>query len=444
MPLFDLADHFQIVEGTAPVAVGAPHHGTRPNVDADLGTGPIALALAQRLKARAVVVHDLRRTVDVNKNPARLAPNVRAHALRYQNEMFHAEPRLVIEVHGHISGQYAIELSTGFDLDRSSPGDARFWDKLVRLKQALPAALSSRIGQAPRLGIYPLDRDVQKTATDTFTFQKIRRARNLTGAEWYGLHLELSAELRTSPQARSPAFVDALAEAFASAFQAVFEPLPSPDAALLTPSEQLEGATALISSQTLRVIRAPEKYASANVVVVHPRDLEALSALDGDAVILRHGHEELRSTITPSLTIRPGHAALPARVRGQISLSERNRVTIGRPAPMNSTPNRSKRPARFVAAFLRRDPQRWLWLSPADIERLGLRSDQSVQVQGQTQLHPLNATTVKPDETLLPGHASLSRGLQKPLLLSLGEVIALHMGAAQRMGNEFVVQTQPA
>ena len=99
MPLFDLADHFQIVEGTAPVAVGAPHHGTRPNVDADLGTGTIALELAQRLKARAVVVHDLRRKVDVNKNPARLAPNVRAHALRYQNEMFHAEPRLVIEVH---------------------------------------------------------------------------------------------------------------------------------------------------------------------------------------------------------------------------------------------------------------------------------------------------------------------------------------------------------
>jgi hypothetical protein len=444
MLLFDSADHFQISEGTAPIVVGAPHHGTRPNVNADLGTGPIALALAQRLKARAVVVSDLRRTVDVNKNPAHLASNVRAHALRYQNEMFRAAPRFVVEVHGQMSGQYAIELSTGFDLDRSSPGDACFWDKLVRLKQVLPAALSSKIGQAPTLGIYPLDRDVQKTATDTFTFQKIRRARNLAGAEWCGLHIELNAELRTSQQAKSPAFIDALAEAFASAFQTVFEPLPPADTTLPTHADQPDGTTALISSHMLRVIRAPEKYVSANVVVVHPSDLEALSALDGDAVILRHGHEELRSTITPSLTIQPGHAALPARVRRQISLGERSRVTIGRPAPINPTVNRSHQHARFVAAVLHRDQQRLLWLSPADIERLGLRRDQSVQVQGQAQLHPLNATIVKPDETLLPGRAAISHGLQKALLLSLGEVIALHVRAIKRMENELLAQTHPA
>jgi hypothetical protein len=311
MSLFDFADHFQIVEGELPIVVGAPHHGTRPNVDADRGTGPIALALAQRLNARAVIVSDLRRTADVNKDPTRLAFTVRAHALRYQNEMFRAMPPLVIEVHGHVSGQYAIELTTGFDLDPTAPSDMRFLQKLMQLKQTLPRLLSGKIGQSPTLGIYPLDRDVLKTATDTFTFQKIRRARNLTGAEWYGLHIELSAALRTSQQAQSAAFIAALADAFATAVQSVFDPLPAPDATIPAHVDQPDGVTALLAPRSLRVTRAPTQYVNANVVVVHPIDLETLGALDGDAVVLRHGYEELRSTITPSLTIRPNPLPCP-------------------------------------------------------------------------------------------------------------------------------------
>ena len=45
-------DPFQISTGSARVVVGAPHHGTRPEVDADLGSGPVALALADRLAGR--------------------------------------------------------------------------------------------------------------------------------------------------------------------------------------------------------------------------------------------------------------------------------------------------------------------------------------------------------------------------------------------------------
>jgi hypothetical protein len=428
MPLFDFADHFQIVEGDRPIVVGAPHNGTRPNVDADLGTGPIALVLAQRLNARAVIVSDLRRTVDVNKNPARLGSNVRVHALRYQNEMFYAAPRLIIEVHGHVSGQYAIELTTGFDLDPAAPGDARFLQKLMQLKQTLPRLLSGKIGQSPTLGIYPLDRDVLKTATDTFTFQKIRRARNLTGAEWYGLHIELNAELRTSPQAKSAAFIDALAEAFATALQTVFDPLPAPDAAIPTHADQPDGVTALLVPRSLRVTRAPDKYVSANVVVVHPIDLEALGALDGDAVVLRHGHEELRSTITPSLTIRPDHAALPARVRRQISLGERGAVLVGRPAPQNTMSGASNH-ALFIASELREERGRVVWLAPSEIQRLSLQSDRSIAVHAPAQLEPIDAIVLKADAALLLRRMAISRGVQKELLLSLGEVVAIKRSA---------------
>ena len=88
MLFFNRTDHFQIIPGVTPIVIGAPHHGTRPNVDADIGAGPIALALAARLNSRAVIVSDLCRTVDVNKNPANLGSRVRHHAIRYQNEMF--------------------------------------------------------------------------------------------------------------------------------------------------------------------------------------------------------------------------------------------------------------------------------------------------------------------------------------------------------------------
>jgi hypothetical protein len=424
MLLFNDADHFQMVEGRRPIAVGAPHHGTRPNVDADLGTGPIALALAQRLNARAVIVSDLRRTVDVNKNPARLALTGRAHALRYQNEMFRAAPPLIVEVHGHVGGQYAIELTPGFDLDPAAPGDVRFLQKLTQLKQTLPRLLSGKIGQSPTLGIYPLDRDVVKTATDTFTFQKIRRARNLTNAEWYGLHIELNAELRTSQQAKSSAFITALADAFGTALQSVFDPLPTPDAMIPARAGQRDGITALLASRTLRVTCAPDRYVSANVVVVHPDDLETLGALDGDVVILRHGYEELRSTITPSRTIRPNHAALPARVRRQIGLGERGSVVIGRPAPQN-TADGVNHHALFIVSELREERQRMVWLAPIEIQRLSLQPDRSIAVQAFAQRRPTDSIVLKADAALLPRRMAVSRRVQKELLLSIGEVVAI-------------------
>jgi hypothetical protein len=196
MNLLRLSDPFQIVPGSAPVAVGAPHHGARPSVDADWGTGPIALALAARLGGSSVVVSDLRRIVDVNKDPFSLDKGVRQHAVRYQNALFAGRPRLVVEIHGHSSGRYDIEVSTGFELDASIPAEASYLEKLTLLRRTLPEALENRLGRRPSVGVWPLDRDVEKTATNTFTFQKVRRVRHLAGLDWYGLHVELNAALR--------------------------------------------------------------------------------------------------------------------------------------------------------------------------------------------------------------------------------------------------------
>jgi hypothetical protein len=423
MPVFDVVDHFQLIEGGAPIAIGAPHHGTRPNVAADRGTGPIALALARALDARAVIVSDLRRTVDVNKQPARFSPRVRSHALRYQNELFRDQPRLVIEIHGHVSGQYPIEITTGFELDAASPGDARCLQQLSALKQALPIALSSRLGQTPGVGVWPLDRNVQKTATDTFTFQKIRRARHLIGVEWYGLHIELNAELRTTKQTQSKAFIKALADSLATSIQAAFEPLPALDALIPTQADRADGETTLLLPHTLRVVAAPEKYVGANVIVVNPIDLETLAALDGDAVIARHGLDELRSTITPSLIVRPGQAALPARVRRQINVSERGQIIVGRPGRANGQMAANDQ-SLFVIHALRAGRDRSIGLSSADIERAGLHPNMTAIVRGPTA-DQSSEMTVMAEDALPARRATLSRAALDQLVVTVGEVIAV-------------------
>ena len=419
MPLFKTTDPFHIVAGGAPIVVGAPHHGTRPNVEADLGTGPIALALAHALDARAVIVSDLRRTVDVNKDPLRLGANVRQHALRYQNELFRAGPRLILEIHGHVSGQYAVEITTGFDLDATAPGDARFLEKLAALKQALAGALSARLGHAPTLGLYPLDRDVKKTATDTFTFQKIRRARNLVGFEWYGLHIELNAPLRLK---QSADFVESLAGAFAASLRAAFDPLPL--ATALIPIRADQSTDTLLTPRTLSVTRAPEKHLTDNLALVHPDELTHLGALDGDTVILRNGYEEIQSRVAGLKTLRPGQVALPARIRRQINLNEHERVTIGRPG-MRSTPTVASSLSGFVVGEIRPARADCLWLAPAELSQLGLRPDAPLTLQGRPETESLSAVSLQTDPALSPRTAALSSSLTERLKLTLGEVVML-------------------
>ncbi|NOZ05187.1 MAG: hypothetical protein GXP41_02375 [Chloroflexi bacterium] len=409
------------------ISVGAPHHGTRPNVAADRETGPIAQALATQLHARAVVVSDLRRTVDVNKNPLTLGARVRHHALRYQNALFEQQPRLIIEVHGHVTGNYAVEVSSGFDLNPDAPADALYLAALDSLKQGLPVALAGRIGRRPSVGVYPLDRDVKNPATNTFTFQKIRRARQRAGMAWYGLHIELDAGLRTAESCKAAGYVDALANALATAIQAAFDPLLAGDdddvVGSLPPTFVERPADSRACK--LRAKSAPRKYAIGQVAVVHPEQLKVLNALEGDTLLLRHGDEEMRCTVVPSRTVRPGEVAMPARIRRQLGVGRWSHVTVRRSdrhsAP--AVPSTAAGGGYVVVQEQRAARDRHIWLSPGDAERLGLRAGEPLTLWGQPDVSPVSGVAWAGDDTLAARSAALSEPAMKSLLLTLGEVV---------------------
>lgn len=322
MNLLKPSDHFQIVLGPSPIAVGAPHHGSRPNVDADWGTGPIALALSARMGASCVVVTDMRHTVDVNKDPLSLTKRVRLHALRYQNALFANRPRLLVEIHGHVSGHYDIEVGSGFELDRTIQADIIYLEKLDQLRSRLPAAIENYVGVHPTVGVWPLDRDVEKTATNTFTFQKVRRARRLSGLEWYGLHIELNSALRFGNRSRMgsgkslpPQMVEMLPRALEAAIRSAFEPLPAQDVTIPIYKEPNTTPYIAVEEVTFMVSRSLEEHSTQNLVFLHPNELEVLGVLEGDPILLRSGDEELQSRVAISRLIKPGKAAWNQRQR---------------------------------------------------------------------------------------------------------------------------------
>jgi hypothetical protein len=425
-------DPFEIVPGRDPaggVAIGAPHHGTQPNTEADLGTGPIALALADRLGAHAVVVRDLRSTVDVNKNPLGHPPGLRQHATRYQDALFHGVPRLVIEIHGHISGRYAVEVSTGFDLDPQRGADAIFLEKLRLLKQSLTAALGSRVANQPSVGVYPLDRNVTKIATHTYTFQKVRRLRNLGGLEVYGLHIELNAELRTKLPGRNPVFIDTLVRGLGTSIQAAFDPLPPAGSCLPEEAGDPGLPLAVIARTTLSVARIPAEWVNSAQVLVHPKTLEELGGSPGNLVRLSNAGEALRTVIYASPAISLGQAALPARLRRLIGLSLGSPVIVGLLAPADvNDPDEDGQPVSLCES--RPSDGLRLWLAPSRLEALwsAPKSGETLLVAGQPSLPSLGGVQVTPDPALPDCLAAASPEVMAGLVLTLGEVIILRPG----------------
>jgi hypothetical protein len=431
-------DPFEIVPGRGPheaVAIGAPHHGTQPNTEADLGTGPIALALADRLGARAVVVRDLRSTVDVNKNPLTHPQDVRRLSIRYQDELFRGIPRLLIEIHGHVSGRYAVELSTGFELDPQRPADASFLEKLRLLKQSLTTALGSRVGNQPSVGLYPLDRNVTKIATHTYTFQKVRRLRNLGGLEVYGLHIELNAELRNNPPSRNPVFIDTLVRGLSASIQAAFDPLPPAGSCLTSEIVDPGPPLAVVARAPLSVARIPAQFVDSPQVIVHPQTLAILGGRPGDLVTLSNAGEQLRTTIHPSPLIPAGQAALPARLRRQIGLALGSAVTVGLLAPAAAVgvaaepdPGEDRQPLSVCET--RPGNGLRLWMSPTRLDRLqpALGAGAALLVVGQPSLPPLGDVQIASDPALPERLAAASQEVMDRLVLTLGEVITLRPG----------------
>jgi hypothetical protein len=421
-------DHFQLIEGKAPIVIGAPHHGTLPNVSADKGTGPIAFSLADQLQARAVIVHNLRHRVDVNKNPWSIQEKVRHFALEYQNGIFWFFPSLIIEVHGHASGKYDIELTTGFDLDPEMPEEAAYLDRLEKLKQDLSVELKKRAGQRITIGAFPLDRDVTKTATATFTFQKIRRARNLAGMNWYGLHVEINPELRANLKAR-----EALSMAFARSIRESFFPLPASEDRISTLSAHLGINWSILNSRSLVVCSAPHKFISRNVVVVNPEEMQRLAVQEEDGVLLSNQNERLRSAILSSSAVRKGMIALPARVRHQISAELGVGIVVSHITKEHTTgrENRSTGeknvdvPNNVVIARMRPERSNAIWLPPSMLQKLNLISGMRVSLHGQSQAPGLESLPVQVDAGLGEGLAALPEHWLEQMGLTLGEVISI-------------------
>jgi hypothetical protein len=438
---FQQPDPFNMIPGSGRIAIGAPHNGTRPNVNADLGSGQIASALAARLGGRAVIVSNLRRMVDVNKNPLRYRQSLRVHAVRYQDELFSELPALLVEIHGHISGMYAVEISCGFELDPAAPGDALFLERLRTIKQALSENLENFIGQKSSVGVYPLDRNVKNTATDTFTFQKIRRARNLVGLEWYGLHIEINAELRTTQQARTESYQQALADVLAMAINAAFLPLPQHGTIIPIRGYSVEGynptqGSDRISADSVFKVELASEQLLSNMhkdsiqVLVHPTDMELLGALEGDTVSLCNGNEEFRANIQASQLVPRRRAVLPARLRNQIGLSKNDHVliqgiTTASFPQVYMQPRSSQNGWGVVNGAARPERALMAWLSPDEIMYRGLTVGKSIQVQGQPVISPVSTVTLQADSSVPCRVVELSRALKERISITIGEVVSI-------------------
>lgn len=202
------------------IVVAAPHHGLQKGCD--YYTKEFASILSELLDATLMVADGLRPLVDLNKEP-RLAssPELRALCLRYQ-ELALAEPvRLFLEVHGHIHGNYDVEISCGFDPVPTLPFDKELAENLATLRDELILELGRRWQPwfplcRPSIGIFPQDPQVVMKATKTYLFQRIRLLQ-LSGRRIFGLHIEVYRDYKTGDQA-SPhgACQRVLAEALAA------------------------------------------------------------------------------------------------------------------------------------------------------------------------------------------------------------------------------------
>ncbi|BCV21407.1 hypothetical protein [Moorella sp. Hama-1] len=204
----------QIKRRPGPIVVAAPHDGDDTDGLSDGNSGLIAARLAEHLGASLVLARNLRRLVDINKDPESLAdPRLAAWCRRYQQHIFRSLPLLVLEIHGHISGNFDLEISTGYRCI-----DASYRQRLELYRRDLQQSIARlwrpegqlRDIKKPSLGVFPLDQQVKLKATRTYTFHLVRALR-LLGFPCYGLHVEIHRYLRL-PQPTGPDIHSALVE----------------------------------------------------------------------------------------------------------------------------------------------------------------------------------------------------------------------------------------
>ncbi|MCC5846805.1 MAG: hypothetical protein JJU29_01830 [Verrucomicrobia bacterium] len=355
-----LGDNFFFVGGESPGAGGmviaAPHEApskTPLSEGHDVNTGIVARHMAKQMGAKYVVVSELRTFVDVNKaqlesggedddGPPGLKSLREADRLLkqyYQSQLFTDAPSAIIEIHGHVSGNHDIEVSTGFPLKKSVAQDAALVAGLQAFRKELEKSLSKLAlfpEGPPSVGIYPLDEGIRFTARGTHTFNKIEKLREL-GVNISGLHIELSKRLRVS-DAGDKDICEKIGDCLASAIQAFLDGIDRPETFdmkmhLLEDFAEERGNAMLLSDERFELQQVPRELVGESVAVFCRKDLRSLELQEGDRIVVSAQPELTGSIMLDAAQadmVQRGHLGLAKKFRDQLGLSRGGKVYIGK------------------------------------------------------------------------------------------------------------------
>lgn len=332
------------------IVISAPHHAAHTSIFVsghDKETGRIAEFIAEELKAKCVIVDELRTFIDINKDPleslsqysaegARAAKHMR---LFYQSQVFQGIPRLIIEIHGHVKGNYDLEISSGSELSSDVAQDTPALEGLKRLREALARSLH---GTDITAGVFPLDRDVYYQAKMTYTFLRIERLREL-GLPISGLHIEIHKRLREliytqeESGARPPEFVKALVgaiQAYLKSEKILGKKELDRKSVLLDlfPDSPIFESFKLLRDKPFFVQMAPKDFVKKDVILLSHKDLAALQVTEGERIWvssnkLGQGAVEVESLSSERV---PGTASLAKRLRLKLGVEKGEGIFLGR------------------------------------------------------------------------------------------------------------------
>ncbi|MBU4190056.1 MAG: hypothetical protein KJ886_03555 [Candidatus Thermoplasmatota archaeon] len=324
--------------GNRKLVFSTPHHapkGYQSTVTYDENTDYLGALLAKELEGKFVSARELREVVDVNKDPINIKDaEKKLLTLHYQNLLFENDPQFIVELHGHVSGRYDIEISTGYMLDLTERHDQILLKKLEEFKNSLKhhldrLYLQNNIRQFSTLGIFPIDEDVIMRATQTYTFQKIRKLRNL-GIDKIGLHIELHRSLRVlSGSSEYPLTGLLFVQAFRNAFKDIFitpKTINSSEHVSNTSSEIKESSVPTMPLH-LKVFKIPREYVGRGVALMSSDDMETLHLKNDDRTIIKHRNLSVTTKVEGANRER-GFISLPATIRNKLNVDRMDTVSV--------------------------------------------------------------------------------------------------------------------
>jgi hypothetical protein len=374
-----------------PIVIAAPHHAGQisPFVSGhDKETGRIAEFIAREMNARAVVAEELRTFIDINKDPmenlSQYSPEGALAAkymrLFYQSQIFHGIPNLVIEIHGHVKGNYDIEVSSGSELTSDVIQDKPAIEGLSVLRETLTHELK---GSDISAGVFPLDRDVYYQAKKTYTFLRIERLREL-GLPISGLHIEIHKKLRElilscdERGAKPPDFLRALVAALWAYLKSdrisAKKELDRKDILLdLFSDPAVSRAFRLLRDKPFIVQMAPKDMVKKDAILLNGKDLAGMNLEEGENIWVSNnikGREAIEVECLKS-DRRPGTAGLARRFRSTLGVDKGEGIFIGKMLPIKIEASESLQDLFYIRDVIE-DPaadQETIFLPTKNFER---------------------------------------------------------------------------